>query len=123
MTDEELKKLIKSKVIPALRRVSRWWAPKQDAMRKQKVSPGKYKCQGCGEIFGQKEISLDHIKAVVNPKVGFVDWNEYILRMFCDSSGFQVLCNDGCHASKTQTENEIRKKYNKKRKKKLDNSK
>lgn len=117
MTDIE--KLRKSKVIPALRRVSRWWPAKQEAMKKQKVSPGKYKCQGCGEIFGQKEISLDHINPVVDPRKGFLTWDDYIARMLCDSNGFQVLCNVGCHSSKTQIENEIRKKYNKRRKKKL----
>lgn len=119
MNDEEIKKLIKSKVIPALRRVSRFWKPKQDAMRKQKVSPGKYRCESCGEVFDQKEISLDHKSPVVDPRKGFLNWDDYIARMLCDSNGFQVLCNAGCHASKTQIENELRKKYNKRRKKKL----
>lgn len=118
MTDEELKKLIKQKVIPALRRVSRWWKPKQDATRRQKVAPNQFKCQGCEEVYTIKEISLDHIKPVVDVKTGFVDWNTYIDRMFCGEDGFQVLC-DACHTSKSQVENELRKKYRKKKVKKI----
>ena len=118
MNNDELNKLIKAKVIPALRRVSRWWGPKTSALRKQKVSPGKYRCEICKDIFNQKDVSLDHKVPVVSVKEGFQGWEIYISRMFCDENGFQVLCKDGCHAQKTQVENEMRKKYRKKKTKK-----
>jgi len=118
MTHEELKKLIKSKVIPALRRVSRWWPEKNIAKRNAKVSPGKYKCASCNELVKEREYQLDHVKPIVDPKVGFVDYNTFIERLLCGADNYQLLCI-ACHELKTSLENELRKKY-KKRKKKLD---
>lgn len=116
MTRENLLKLRKSKIIAALRRVSRWWAPRTEAMKLAKVSPGKYKCQSCGDIVGQKEIKMDHKAAVVDPKHGFQTWEIYIERMFCDVEGFDAIC-ENCHIIKTQTELELRKQYRAIRKK------
>jgi hypothetical protein len=59
-------------------------------------------------VYGNKEISLDHIEPVVDPHLGFVDWNNYIERLFCEASGFQVLCKT-CHSAKSKRENEIRR--------------
>jgi hypothetical protein len=50
--------------------------------------------------------SVDHIDPVVDPHTGFVDWNTYIERMFCELTGFQVLCFD-CHSKKTSIERSI----------------
>lgn len=111
---EELHKLRKQKIIPALRRASRWWPPKQENRKKQKAAPGKIECESCGDIFPEKEIKSDHITPVVDVKQGFVDWNDYVERMFCDANGFQCLCAS-CHDSKSAIENELRKKYRKKR--------
>lgn len=49
---------------------------------------------------------LDHNDPVVEPEVGFKDWNTYIDRMFLNK--MQFLCKP-CHASKTADENIIRK--------------
>lgn len=117
MTDIELKKLIKQKVIPALRRVSRWWKPKAAAKRRAKVSPGKFKCEKCGEVVPESEIEIDHIHAVVDVKTGFIDWNTYIARLLVNANELAALCHF-CHLGKTQVENELRKKY-KRRKKRL----
>jgi len=50
---------------------------------------------------------VDHINPVVDPAVGFVDWNTYINRMFLEEKGYQVLCH-ACHGIKTRDERELR---------------
>lgn len=119
MTDIE--KLRKSKIVPALRRISRWWPFKAEALRKARVSPGIYKCNICKDDFKQKEVQVDHIKPIVPVKQGFTTWDSFIENLFCDTTNLQTLCTL-CHKVKTDIEVELRKKY-KKRKKKLDNSK
>lgn len=110
MTDIELEKEIKKRVIPALRKVSRFWKCKAEAKRRAKVSPGKFKCEKCYDVVGDKEIEIDHIKPVVDVKQGFVDWNTYVSRLLVNSDGLAALCKP-CHSIKTQVENEMRKKY------------
>lgn len=111
MTREELEKERKRRIIPALRRVSRFWKPKQLASVLAK------NCASCGVLFTKDEKKqMDHIEAVVNVKTGFNGWAEYIERMFCNISGYQALCLS-CHKAKTSIERELRKKYRAKNKK------
>lgn len=115
----------KAMIVSALRDKSRWWKPKQKCIQKARVSKGKYKCECCLEIVPAtkqgvyktgkkagkpkkiKNILADHAAPVVDPSVGFVDWNTYIERMFIET-GWQALC-DNCHTEKTATENAIAK--------------
>jgi 5-methylcytosine-specific restriction endonuclease McrA len=90
-----------------LRRTSYKWQPRKLALARARVSRGKYTCALCQEIFGNKFIQLDHINPVIEPGVGFVDWNTYVERLFCDTKNYQVLCK-GCHGAKTLIENEKR---------------
>ena len=55
-----------------LRSASFRWKPRGEALKAARVERGKYKCASCEELFGPKEIILDHIDPVVDPKVGFV---------------------------------------------------
>lgn len=56
--------------------------------------------------------AADHILPIICPTTGFVDWNQYVTRMFPGLSGLQILCNypderDGvisCHHAKTAAE-------------------
>lgn len=85
-----------------------------------------YHCIECGRLFFDYEylpskkglkktnmMAVDHIDPVVDPSVGFVDWNTYIPRMF--EGQLQILCNysgfrDGkqsCHHIKTAAEKAI----------------
>ena len=91
-----------------LRRISYQWPPRKEAIKKARVARGQYKCASCEKIFGPKEIQLDHKIPVVDEEIGFVDWNTYIERLFCDAENFQVLCKP-CHETKTFFEQEIRK--------------
>ncbi|NDD84110.1 hypothetical protein EBZ38_07530 [bacterium] len=106
---QELKKFL----VPVLRRASYRWKPRSEALKKARVDRGLYQCNSCKESFKQTDICLDHVFPVVNPKVGFIEWNSYIERMFPDIDGFQVLCKL-CHDVKTKLEDEMRKIYNKK---------
>ena len=112
-----------------LRRASFHWKPRTEAMQLSRVERGKYKCAMCEDLFGPKEIILDHIQPVVDPKQGFVGFDSFIERLFCDVDGFQVLCKV-CSDAKTLMEDQMRTHYRtqkeefhnfkKKKKKKLD---
>lgn len=81
-----------------------------------------FRCAKCGKFFldktGAKEIAVDHIDPVVDPKTGWVDYQTYITRLFCSIDNLQILCNfpklrDGvrsCHKIKTSEENSARAK-------------
>lgn len=90
-----------------LRRISYQWPPRKTAIKRARIERGKYKCNICENIFGPKEIQLDHIEPVVGYEDGFIDWNNYLERLFCAEEGFQVLCKP-CHEAKTFLENQIR---------------
>ena len=91
----------------AIRRLSSKWPPRYAAKVDRRIERGKYRCDKCKEIFRDKEIQIDHIEPVV-AVTGFVDWNHYINRLFCEESGFQILCLS-CHKEKTLAENETRR--------------
>lgn len=115
-------KSIQQWLIPHLRNISRMWPQKQIALDRSKIRVAigkfkngnteyrtKFKCAGCEDIFDRDEVQVDHIEPMIDPKVGFVDWNNIIDRLFCDSNGLQVLCRC-CHISKSNVENSERKK-------------
>lgn len=98
----------KSWVIAQLRRSSYKWPPRAEAERKARVERGKYKCASCNKIVGPRDKHMDHIIPVVDPLIGFTDWNSFIPRLLClDYTGFQCLCID-CHSKKTLEEATIR---------------
>jgi len=98
---------LKTFLLPKLRRISYLWPSRKQAKIASRVERGRYKCAICNNLFGPTEVSMDHISPVVD-LTGFVDWNTYIERLFCDISGYQSLCS-ACHDSKTNRENGIRK--------------
>lgn len=63
----------------------------------------QYRCAVCNEWTKSTAISVDHIVPVIAVEDGFVDWNEFIARLFCGHENLQVIC-DTCHNSKTQAE-------------------
>ena len=62
-----------------------------------------YTCAGCKKDYPSSEVQVDHIEPVVDPVVGFVSWDVYIDRMFCEVHNLQVLCKK-CHTKKTKLE-------------------
>jgi len=90
-----------------LRSASFRWKPRGEALKLARVERGKYLCKMCGDLFGPKEIILDHIEPVVDPKAGFTGFDSFIERLFCDVEGFQVLCKV-CSDIKTEVEDKMR---------------
>lgn len=95
-------------LIAWLRRGSYRTPVRQEVKKGARIARGIYKCAKCLGSFRNGEFAIDHKKPVVDPKRGFVDWNEFIDRLYCPASGLQVLCHP-CHDSKTQRENKRRR--------------
>lgn len=112
-------------IVSALRAATRKWQPKNECIKNARVKRGVYKCEEClkevpatlppeeGKTRRRKNIVADHIDPIVNPSVGFVDWNTWIDRAFVELDGYQALCLN-CHAEKTRKENTIAKERRKK---------
>lgn len=108
----------KSFVTSALRAASRRWPPKYKALkeafagRKVNAKTGKlamhYTCAKCKKLFVAADVQVDHIEPVVDPKKGFVSWDSFIERMFCEMENLQVLCKAD-HKVKTDQEKRERK--------------
>jgi len=103
----------KAFIVSVLRSGTRRWPPKYETLNEAKTEKkinaltGRlaqhYKCKKCRKDFPAKMVQVDHIKPVVLPGEGFVDWNTFIERLFCDKGNLQVLCL-GCHEKKTKKE-------------------
>ena len=104
-------------VTSTLRSGARRWAPKyetlNEAKTEKKVNPktGRvaqhYICSICAKEFTQKDMEVDHIEPVVDPKKGFETWDKFIDKLFCEASNLQAICK-GCHQIKTLKEKKIR---------------
>lgn len=71
-----------------------------------KVDAVEHLCNVCSEWRRSRKgakVAIDHIIPVIDPNVGFVDFNTYHARMWCDLSNLQKICGD-CHQAKTNTE-------------------
>lgn len=114
-TDGRRKGFITSTIRGGFRR----WPPKFDTIKEAYVGKklneksgrigAHYSCSNCKQEFPQKDIQVDHIEPVVDPIVGFVNWDTFIDRLFCPKENLQVLCHN-CHKEKTKLEKEQRKK-------------
>jgi len=104
-------------VINTLRRASYRWPTRGEAEKRSRVERGIYKCEQCGHLGKRGEFAMDHVIPVVDPEKGFTTFDDYIDRMFPDSSElFWRLCHK-CHSEKTEKENTIRKETKKSKKK------
>lgn len=109
--DKKPKKQARSTFIKGLlRRGSFHWKARGEAMKMARVERGKYKCAMCQELFGPKEVNMDHIHPVVDPRKGFTTWDEYIERLYPYEEGWQCICVS-CHDSKTRIEDALREHY------------
>jgi hypothetical protein len=72
----------------------------------------QYHCSVCSEWVKSTAVSVDHITPVICVDDGFVDWNVFISRLFCEPDNLQVIC-DTCHQEKTNAERaeRLRAKY------------
>ncbi len=105
-----------------LRSISMRWPPKNKVKQNARIQRGVYLCAGYKRENHEVPASLppkagnkrrinnavvDHISPVVDPKRGFVSWDELIKRLFCEEDGFQLLCHE-CHSAKTADERKLR---------------
>mgnify|MGYP003642493584 FL=1 len=109
----------RSFVTGALRTATRRWPPKYKALKKAftkrqiNSKTGKlamhFKCASCLSSFVSGDVQVDHKSPAVDPAVGFVSWDVYVDRLYCEVNNLQVLCKP-CHAEKTAAEKKLRKK-------------
>lgn len=109
----------KTFIVSVIRGGFRKWTEKYDCLKAARIgkkvnkATGRlaehYKCAACSYHFPLKEVQVDHINPVVDPVKGFVNWDEYIDRMYVAAGGLQVLCKP-CHLKKTKEERIRRKK-------------
>lgn len=67
-----------------------------------------YLCNICKEEFPNKMVQVDHIEPVIDPKVGFISWDSFIEKLFCEKENLQVLCIP-CHKNKSDYERSLKK--------------
>lgn len=109
---------VKAFALAALRRASYRLRSRTDALKAAKVARNCYRCNHCKQIFGRKEVQLDHILPVVDPIQGWENFDVFIERLFVtDPAKFQVLCRED-HKIKSKSETAIRKFHRDAKKKK-----
>ncbi len=110
-TEAKFKSFIKNN----LRSATRKWKPIQECKRLARVRRGWYLCACCKQEIpasitkkGKRvnNAHVDHIAPIVDPAVGFTDWNDCIERMFCELDNLQLLCTK-CHDKKSAKETTI----------------
>jgi predicted metal-binding protein len=115
------------KIKKHLRRLSFQRKEYTQAKNRAKVDKAVFKCESCGQLMydGKSQNSfdklkekydsiiwetpdLDHNNAVVEPKRGFVTWDEYLDRLFCGPDDMTVMCK-ACHKGVSREEMNERK--------------
>lgn len=108
----------RSFITSTLRSGARRWPPKYETLnlakteKKVNTKTGRiaqhYTCNGCGGEFTAKDVQVDHIEPVVDPNKGFISWDVFIERLFCERNNLQVLCKT-CHLAKSNLEKQEKK--------------
>lgn len=99
----------KSFAIATLRRATYRLVARTEALRAAKIARNQYVCAICKKVFGRKDIQLDHIEPVISVTEGWQGFDTFIDRLIVEKEGFQVLCKEACHKTKTEHENRLRK--------------
>lgn len=114
-TDGRLKSFLTSVIRAGFRKYPAKYEALNAAKRGKKMNPATgrlaehYECNKCHKEFVAKDVQVDHVKPVVDPKVGFVNWDVFIKRLYCTADNLQVLCIP-CHEKKTAKERKVRAK-------------
>lgn len=95
----------------ALRRASTRWGPSFEVLKDAELGKcvnartGRiamhYRCAGCGGSFPRKQVQVDHIIPVGGMN-NLSELPDYVRRLLVEKEGYQVLCTERCHHSKTQ---------------------
>ena len=114
-TEGRYRSFITSTIRASMRKWGPWWETLKLAYagrllnKKTNRMAQHYTCADCKKNYPATDVQVDHIEPVVDPVVGFVSWDVYIDRMFCEVHNLQVLCKK-CHTKKTKLEREASKK-------------
>lgn len=68
-----------------------------------RLGRNEYFCQKCGVIGPKRNYQLDHIDPVI-PVTGWISFDDYIEKLYCDVNGYNLLCKS-CHMTKSAYEN------------------
>lgn len=98
---------LKRLIVCALRKIF-FYSPLRRQCLQQAKMGDLYKCSVTKKKYPIDKVTVDHIDPVVDPKLGFVDWNTFIARLFCDVSNLQCISKVE-HAKKTKEERQKRK--------------
>jgi 5-methylcytosine-specific restriction endonuclease McrA len=107
-TEARFRSFIRSQLRAATMR----WGPIATSLKDARVGRGEYLCAECEQVVPAtikingrrtKNVHVDHIEPIVDPDVGFVNYDTLIERMFCEADNLQVLCHE-CHNKKTDDE-------------------
>lgn len=90
-------------VMMKVRRERPWFKKDGTPASKPRV---EYLCSECNEWFMGKDIQVDHKEPVVDPEIGFINWDTFIDRLWCSIENLAVLCKN-CHNTKTSLEKSI----------------
>lgn len=95
-------------IIPALRKIWRWYPTRTKVKNRSLQDNGLYKCELC---FSEVDhIQIDHIDPIGTCKRenGKTDYNMFIDRLLCAEENLQAICSN-CHKQKTKKENHARR--------------
>lgn len=113
---------LKTRLRSAIRREWLYSTLRQSALKAARVGYGKYICAKCANIFGPKQVDVDHIVQCtpkdVNPDENPIEyWGTFIKNLlYCGEDGLAVLCKEKCHAEKTKLERQTVKRKTKRKK-------
>lgn len=108
----------------ALRQATMKWKPIQDCKKFARIRRGWYRCACCKEeipstiVVNRRRVKnaiVDHIKPIVDPRLGFTTWDVCIERMYCELDNLQLICL-ACHNVKCAEEkviSDVRKRLEK----------
>ncbi len=101
-------------IVSALRQAYQRFPNRNEILKKSNTKRGYFRCEGykrgpheVKKEWRRKRVvnrAVDHIQPITGAK--HLTWDEYINRMFCDTSNLQVLCKE-CHRLKTNDERGI----------------
>lgn len=104
-------------ITSALRSAFRRWPPKSEVLKHARFGTRRhprmnrmvnsYRCAICNHnSFTYGQMQVDHVKPVVDPKKGFIDWDTFIDRLFCEGPFLQAVCKP-CHKKKSDLERKL----------------
>jgi len=123
-------KRFRNKIIKALRKLTWSWKPYTNVKQKAKRDAATYECNVCGKycytgksdktfdriveenpdtVVEKGAIYIDHTIPVIDPKIGFENFDTFIKRLFCEEENLNPMCKK-CHDQKTDEENKFRRR-------------